>query len=177
MKGTKFGAIGGWPTEAGAAILETTASLQENVAFLSEASMLKRLFDFKTRIRRGEFSARMVCALLGVGIGNWSVGHGMAQMQASGSQIMNIPGILGAVLLCAGLTGALAAVICRGRDIGLNALQTIAFAMLLPALPLALLGEAGEGAGALIQAAVLCILLALPTRMGHSSPAGAANEN
>ncbi len=139
--------------------------------------MLTQLFDFKARIRRGEFAARMVCALLAVGIGNWSVGHGMAQLQTSGSQSMNIPGLLGAALLCAGLTGALAAIICRGRDIGLNALQTIALAMLLPALPLALLGEAGEGAGALIQAAVLCILLALPTRKGQSSLANAANEN
>ena len=138
--------------------------------------MLTRIFDFKARIRRGEFAARMVCALLAVGIGNWSVGHGIAQLQ-TGSQSMNIPGILGAALLCAGLTGALAAIICRGRDIGLNALQTIALAMLLPALPLALLGEAGEGAGALIQAAVLCILLATPTRKGQSSLANAANEN
>lgn len=106
--------------------------------------MLTQLFDFKARIRRGEFAARMVCALLAVGIGNWSVGHGMAQLQTSGSQTMNIPGLLG-LRCCSGLTGALAAIICRGRDIGLNALQTIALAMLLPALPLALLGEAGEG--------------------------------
>ena len=139
--------------------------------------MLKQLFDFKARIRRGEFAARIVCALLAVGIGNWSVGHGMAQLQASGSQTMNIPGFLGAALLCAGLTAALAATICRGRDIGLNALQTIALAMLLPALPLVLLGETGEGPGALIQAAVLCILLALPPRKARDSVASAAIEN
>lgn len=140
-------------------------------------SMLKQLFDFKARIRRGEFAVRMACALLAIGVGNWSVGHGMAQLQASGSQAVNIPGLAGAALLCVGLTGALAATISRGRDIGLNALQTIALAMLLPALPLALLGERGEAAGALIQAIALSILLALPARKDRSSMASAANEN
>jgi uncharacterized membrane protein YhaH (DUF805 family) len=139
--------------------------------------MLKQLFDFKARIRRGEFAARMACALLAIGVGNWSVGYGMAQLQASESQNVNIPGFLGAALLCAGLTGALAATICRGRDIGLNALQTIALAMLLPALPLVLLGEKGEAAGALIQGSVLCILLAMPPRKGNNSLTRAANEN
>lgn len=138
--------------------------------------MLKHLFDFKARIRRGEFAVRIACSILAVGLGNWAVGHGMAQLQSS-SQSPNLPGFLGAALLCAGLTAALAATICRGRDIGLNALQTIALTVMLPALPLVLLGDAGETAGAAIQLVALCILLGLPTSKRRDIAAMAANEN